>query len=876
MKPEYTETHIWSVDAEEVFEKFETSPEGLANNEVETRRGIYGRNSIQSKKVIKPYHILFRQFKSPLVLVLVVAALLTFALQEWIDGTFIMLAVLINVSLAFYQEYRAEHTIETLSSYIKERARVVRGGVEYEVDSVELVPGDVVRLAYGARVPADGRIISENNLTVDEALLTGESLPIEKVASVLASETILAERHNMVHAGTLVVEGYATVVVTHTGKDTELGKIAELVTHVKQGKTPLQKSLASLAWVIFFGVCIIVIGVFMLGIHRGEPMLEMLILSIAIAVGSVPEALPIVLTVILAVGAERIARAQGVVRSLSSAETLGSASVVMVDKTGTLTEANMQLIAVSTTAEMCAQYAVAEELSVLTTEKTSILEDAFASSDVIVENPADAEGEWRFIGRPVEVGIIRALQQDGKRSISDIFASRKPAVLAFNSTNKFAVSRSIDGANYVVVGAPDILLERANISKDEFIKVSAWIQKVSEEGKRLIGVARMSEYDVDEPKLDALIVRDLEFLGVLVFKDPIRVDTREAVSRIQSLGARVVMVTGDLKGTAMAVASELGWRVSEHEVLTGKEVRSLSDEELLPLLAEVKVCARMTPEDKLRVGTLFKQRGEVVAMTGDGVNDAPSLRAVDIGVALGSGSDVAKSAADLVLLNDSFATIVSAIEEGRRILVNIRKSFVYLMSNALDEVILIGGSLIFGLPLPLTALQIIWVNLFTGSLPALSLAFDSNNESTERVRGGDTGVFNTEVKTLTIGIGVATSILLFMLYFFLLSLDIALEEVRTLLFVCFAGYILVVSYSFRSLRRPLFSFSTFSNRYLNLSILVSLALIVLTVSVPWLREVFELAVPPVAYIWIVGVWFVINIALVECAKWGMRVYMRSR
>ncbi|MDQ5931064.1 MAG: Cation ATPase protein, partial [Patescibacteria group bacterium] len=328
--------------------------------------------------------------------------------------------------------------------------------------------------------------------------------------------------------------------------------------------------------------------------------------------------------------------------------------------------------------------------------------------------------------------------------------------------------------------------------------------------------------------------------------------------------------TGDLKGTALSVAKDIGWDIFDNQILTGQELKNFSDDDLLKVLPSIKIFARVTPEDKLRIGLLFRKLGEVVAMTGDGVNDAPSLKAMDIGVALGSGSDVAKSAADLVLLDDNFQTISLAIQEGRRILVNIRKTFVYLMSNSLDEVFVVAGSLIVGIPLPLTALQIIWVNLFTGSLPALSFAYDEDFDKKEIKRNKLKKIFTREVNILTFGIGILSSVLLFVLYFSLVKFGVDIPVARSIFFVCFASYILVISFSFRSLTKPLFSYPTFSNRKLNQSIIVAILILVATMILPITRNLFDLAPLPLSWFWLVALWLILNVFLVESAKFLFR------
>ena len=859
----------WSLTPEVALERLGSAREGLSEHEAESRLKKYGGNSLPRTRRFTVLGILTRQFYSPLIFILIGASVLTISLQEWIDTAVILLAILVNAGLGFFQEYRAETTLEKLTTYVKERTRVIRDGVEEEIDSLLLVPGDVIRLSYGARVPADARIIESNELSIDESVLTGESLAIRKQAEVLSEAAELPERINTAHAGTLVVEGTALALVTTTGAATEIGKIAQLVAETEHEPTPLQRALAHLGWIIFIGIAVLVAIIFFLGLSRGIPFFEMLLMAAAISVGAVPEALPIALTVILAVGVQRLAGRQGIIRKLAAAETLGSATVIMTDKTGTLTEANMRLVDIRTYKELITIPPPREAIVHLTDDEKDILSNALWGADVLLENPSDAKTEWRFSGRPIEVAIARAAHEHGM----DVQGTSKnrASLLTFNSTNKFSISGNHAKELYVVVGAPDILLARSRLTKEDFLAMEAEVNRLSAEGKRLLGVARVPRErsaHLKKGTARAEQAADLEFLGVLVLQDPLRADAAESIQKIEQLGARVVMLTGDLKGTALSIARELGWEVDEGSVLTGEELRRLPDEALNEKLNDIRIFARVTPEDKLRVGRLFQKRGEVVAMTGDGVNDAPSLKAVNIGVALGSGTDVAKGVADLVLLNDNFSTIVSAIEEGRRILENIRKVFVYLTSTCLDAVFLIGGALIAGLPLPISALQIIWVNFFTDSLPALSFAFEK--EYAKRAHGRGAEILTTEVKAITLGIGILTSILLFGMYWALLHFGVELEAARSTIFVCFALYGLIVAYSFRSLHTSIFSMPLFENKALNWSAGIGVVLIAGTMLLPFMREIFELAPLTFPLFALVLVWLVLNILIVEMTKWAFR------
>ncbi|TSC85567.1 MAG: calcium-transporting ATPase YloB [Parcubacteria group bacterium Gr01-1014_8] len=867
--------HVWALSTDEALLLHHAKSEGLSDAEVAIRLSRFGANAFPRSGRLNALAILWRQFESPLIFMLLVAAGLTVLLKEWIDSSVILLAIFVNAALGFYQEYQAENTLEKLTTYIKERARVIRQRVEQEVDSEQLVIGDIIRLSYGARVPADARILTENNLFIDEAILTGESLPVQKESRVVSEASSVSERVNMAFAGTLVVDGHGTAVVSAVGGATEIGRIASLVTHTGHEPTPLQKALWNIAWFIFLGISVLVVGMFFIGLARGIPLIEMLLIASAVAVGAVPEALPIALTVILAIGVQRLAERKGVIRNLAAAETLGSATIIMTDKTGTLTQANMRLVGIETKHELLSNSSPQESPHLsdrdtnLSPEKRAILEAAILGIDVTVDD-SESKTHPKFSGRSLDVTIAHAAVHQGI-DVAELMQEKHPPLLAFNSTNKFSIVKS-KGEEHYVIGAPEILLAHSDITKDEFLSLEKRVHAISSEGKRLLGIAKLKGPQ-NAKELSAKDAQKLDFRGILMFRDPIRPEAKSALQRIEHLGARVVMVTGDLKGTAVAIAHELGWNVHDGHAISGEEIRKLTDTELTTILPNIKIFARVTPEDKLRIGMLYRKQGEVVAMTGDGVNDAPALKAVDIGIALGSSTDVAKSVADIVLLDDNFKTIVAAIEEGRRILANTRKAFVYLMTSCFDEVVLIGGALLIGLPLPLTALQIIWVNFITGSFPALSYAFESlYNEQPSRTRGAG-AIFDTKVRILTIGIGAVTAPLLFALYWLLLYAGIPVEEARSILFLCFASYVLAVAYCFRSLRRPLFTYPIFSNRELNWSVVIGVGLLIATVAFAPLRHIFHIeVVPPLSLLWIVVVWVFLNMTIVETTKWLFRSF----
>ncbi len=866
MEEKITVEMPWFLSSEDVLNKLKTTTGGLSSEEAQKRLKDFGGNILLKKENFSILKLAIKQVLSPLIFILIGAGLLTGILHEWTNMFVIIGAVIINTGLGLYREYQAENTLEKLVTYIKERGRVIRNGYEQEIETSLLVPGDIVKLSYGSRIPADARIISVNNFKIDEAILTGESVPETKTEESIEESTPLADRTNMVYAGTLVVEGFAQAVVVETGNKTELGKIAKIVSSADKTITPIQKGISQLSWYIFILTIFIIAGIFVLGIFRGEQVLQMLVLSAAVAVGAVPEALPIALTIILATGAERIAKRKGVVRQLSAAETLGSTTLVMTDKTGTLTKADMQLVGIYTFDTLVKDHYSTLHITHLSTEQKEIIKLALKNIDVVIQNPDTDEKKWKFIGHPFEINIARAAVLHHiplKETIMDGDSLHIP----FNSSNKFSVAR--DGNHrYIIMGAPDILLKRSSVDKDTYLKILSWIQNASADGKRLIAIGTFHTKNRKSLEIDS--IKNITFNGIMSFFDPVREGVSGAIENIEAHGVKVKIVTGDLKGTAVSVARSLGWSVEEKEILTGEDVHQMKDEELLDIIQKIKIFARVTPEDKLRIGNLYRRLGEVVAMTGDGVNDAPALKSMDIGISLGSGNDVAQSAADLVLLDDNFQTISMAIDEGRRILANIRKTFIYLMSNALDEVFVIGGSLILNIALPLSALQIIWVNLFTGSLPALAFAYDDNLDKGISKKLQKKELLTTEVRVLSFGLGTATSFLLFLLYYALLHFNVDIKIARSVFFVCFSIYILITSFSFRSLYRPLFSYNPFSNKKLNIAILIALSILIATMSIPFMRNLFDIAPMPPSFMWLVILWSIFNVALVESAKFIFR------
>ncbi|OGF75156.1 hypothetical protein A3C77_03680 [Candidatus Giovannonibacteria bacterium RIFCSPHIGHO2_02_FULL_45_13] len=857
---EFIKQPFWALSVEETFKILQTSQEGLSDEEAEKRLKIFGQNKIEEKKRLARLKIILNQFKSPLIFVLIIAGALTIFLKEWVNAGVIFATVLVNAALGFWQENKAEVVLALLKSYVKTRSRIKRNGREREIDAEELVPGDIIRITQGDRIPADARLIFTNNFEVDESVLTGESLPQEKNAATLTFEMALPDRKSMVFLGTLAAGGFADAVVVATGKETEFGKIAAL-TEEGTELTPLQRAILNFSKKAGGIILALTLTLFLTGIYLGENLYEMFLIAVAVAVSAIPEGLPVALTVILAVGVERLAGKNGIVRKLLAAETLGSATLVLTDKTGTLTEAKMMLTAVESF-QNTGNEAIKEILAL-----------SLANTDVILENPAEDSVNWRLAGKALDIALAMGAAKFGVFLPEILKDFRVLDRLPFNSESKFSASifQKKSETFLALVGAPEILLKYSSVSAEDKKKIEEAVNKRAFSGERVLGVASKKLEENHEKILHQKHFNYLEFKGLIFFRDPLRPGVKDAIAKIQRAGVKTIIVTGDHRGTADAVARELGMIDGKGAVLTGEDLAHLSKEELKNRAGSISVFARVTPEQKLMLTKLYQEQGEVVAVTGDGVNDAPALQAADIGIAIGSGTDVAKGAADLVMLDDNFETIVSAIEEGRKILGNIRKVIVYLLSSSLDELMLIGGALLAGLALPINALQILFVNFFSDSFPAIALAFEKETDGFhKKPESAQKSVFDKEIKFLVLVIGIATSFLLFVLYFFLLKLNFAEELVRTFIFASFSTYTLLLAFSIRSLERGILSYNPFSNYYLVVGVIIGFSLTAIVIYVPFLQKIFSTSsLPPLWLLGVFGIGF-INILAVEAGKWLFR------
>lgn len=839
--------------ADEATAALESSRNGISKAEAAARLARFGPNAIPERAAVSTVSLAVRQLMNPLILALIGAGLVTIILREWVEAGVIVAAVAVNAALGFYQEYKAESALARLHGLIHTRARVRRREGEEEIPAEDVVPGDVIRLMPGDQVPADARILFSHDLETNESVLTGESLPVVKSEPPLPVETAVAERASMVYRGTLVTEGVGDAVVTATAAATEFGTIAGLIASGHRAPTPLERAIARFAARTGVVLAVLIAALFALGIRFGYGFFDTFLIAVAVAVSAVPEGLPVALTVILAVGVTRLVRRRAVVRRLLAAETLGSTTLILTDKTGTLTSAHMELSSVA------ARGGEARE--------RALLAAALANTDVVVENPGDPPDAWRMFGRPIETALVRGAALRGVTAEHGARAGLTDQ-LPFNSARKYSatVYPADGGHRTVLFGAPDVLLPFTDMDAGDAAALRAELDARAVSGERVLGVAIKTTRSPEAIR-DGASFSGFRFLGLLGFRDPLRPGVPAAIRKMGDAGVKTVMVTGDHRGTAEAVARAAGIMHDGDAVLTGEDLRYLKPEEWQARARDVSVWARVTPEQKAVLVAYYQSQGEVVALTGDGVNDAPALTRAEIGIALGSGTEVAKSAADLVLLDDSFETIVAAIEEGRKILDNIRKVIVYLLSDALDELLLIGGALLAGFPLPLTALQILFVNFFSDSFPALALAFEEGVDDLGRKpRKLDRNLFDRAMRLQIVVIGVATSLLLFVLYAILLAWGLPEPLVRTFTFASFATYTLFLAFSVRSLERSIFTYNPFSNMFLTAGAGVGMALTLLAVYLPWGNRVFDTV--PLPLPWLLGVIAVglINILAVEAGK----------
>ncbi|MBE3598746.1 MAG: cation-translocating P-type ATPase [Limnochordaceae bacterium] len=901
---------------EEACRRLETDPQrGLSPTEVEARLRRFGPNAIPEAPGRTIWAMAWDQIREPLVLILIAAAVISVALGEWSDAFVILAIVILNAVLGVTQENRAEHALAALRELMHPNARVLRGGHLVDVNARELVPGDVVLVEAGSRVPADLRLVEAANLQADEAPLTGESVPVSKeAAQVLPPETAVADRTNLLYMGTVITYGRGVGVVVGTGLQTEMGRIAAYLRQEEPEPTPLQRRLAELGKVLGGIALGVVVVVFAVGLARGEPLLDMFMTAVSLAVAAIPEGLPAIVTIVLALGVQRMAARQAIVRRLPAVETLGAATVIASDKTGTITQNRMEAVRAWIEGVVVDLRGLGQESrpggpaarqsgvwQSLDPAAAAALEWVLRGGSLVNDGRLERleeERGWRAVGDPTETAILAAAARAGfwpedehrrfprigevpfesrRKRMSTLHRNAPPAEEpspgdevaaagdgALSATLTRGAGRGslawpgpelLAGAPYLLFtkGSPESVLSRCQAilrggrvepldeqARQEVMEANA---AMARDALRVLAVAVRPLQVPLEPMREEVAEQALVLLGLVGLIDPPRPEVAEAVRVSRRAGVRPIMITGDHRDTATAIASQVGLMRSggTARVLTGVELDRMSDEDLERVVEDVDVYARVTPEHKLRVVEALRRRGHVVAVTGDGVNDAPALQRADIGAAMGiTGTDVAKGAADMVLADDNFATVVAAVSEGRTIFENIKKFVHYLLSCNLGEIVTIFGAILLGLGRPLTAIQILWVNLVTDGLPALALGVDPPEpglmERPPRRRGE--GVFAGGMAWRDAYQGLMLGALTLAVYSWVLSEGHGIERARTAAFATLALSQLAHAFNIRSSRQSLVQVGPLSNRWLLGAFAISAALELVVLLWPPLAGVF--------------------------------------
>lgn len=899
---------------------------GLNTDEAERRKLQEGPNELPEALPPSPLKLFLSQFSSVIVWVLIGAAVVSGLLEDWLDAAAILAIVFLNGLLGFIQEFRAERSLAALRKMSVSMARVLRDGVLRSIPARELVPGDLILLEAGDRVPADARLTYVTNFQTQEASLTGESTPIEKSAEVIdRAEVPLADRTNMVFMGTVAVSGKARAVVTATGLRTELGHIAAMIqkaAEAERAETPLQRRLEQFGYTLLWLALAVVSVVFVLGYLRGEPVVTMFLTSVSLAVAAVPEGLPAVVTITLALGVTRMVRRHALIRKLPAVETLGSATVICTDKTGTLTKNEMTVtnlfagdqvfdvtgegyepvgtirealgvkgetysddedrhsLLVNRVQDSLRNSTLSPQSSALTPALRELLTASVLCNGATLQQ---ADGIWQVIGDPTEGALLVAAAKAGLRMEELETTHRFLGEVPFDPERKMmtVVRQTPDGPVAYVKGAPDVLLGHCThrLAEDGSIEpfsdraraaVLDANARFAHQALRVLGVGQRRLAREPDRYQSAGLEEQLVFVGLAAMKDPLRPEAKVAVQACHDAGIRTVMITGDHKDTASAIAEELGLLKGAGHVLTGAELDRLSDEALTKQVDRFAVYARVSAEHKLRIVRAWKASGAIVAMTGDGVNDAPAVKDADIGVAMGTtGTDVTKEASDMVVTDDNFVSIAAAVEEGRAVFDNIRKTVHFLLSCNVSEVLVMLFATLLGLPLPLLPIQILWMNLVTDGIPALALAVDPKAPDLmkRRPRRPEARLLSSS-RLAAIGAEglMLSAIALGAFAYSLYGLHQEIEQARTVAFTVLVIVQLMHAFNCRSERWSLFQVGMGTNRPLLLAVLLSLAIQAAVLTVPIAAPIFKVAPLPIEDWVLMGTMGILPFVVMETVK----------
>lgn len=804
----------------EVFRLVKSSPQGITDEDAAERLVLYGYNEIKEEKKISEILRFLSHFNDPLIYILMIAGLITIFLRRYVDTTIIFSVVLINALIGYIQERRAEKTIESLKKIVEVKARVIRK-VEKDILAKGLVPGDVIILEAGMKVPADARLFEARNLTVDESLLTGESTPVEKFSETILKKTAV-DRNNMVFAGTLVLEGYGKAVVVATGEDTELGKIAKTVKRERGVETPLLRRVKRLGRFIFFIIVAVSILNFTIGILRGYDPAFMFLASVSLAVAAIPESLPALVTMSLAIGVRDMAKRKAIVRKLPAVESLGSVTTICTDKTGTLTQNKMKVIRIFAGGR---EYDVESGNSVLSREELAKHPEVYLTVKAgYICNTAIyflKDGEPVTSGDPTEVALLEVASLAGIKKQFNIIDE-----IPFDPAFRYMATAIKEGGfvEIYVKGSAERILSMCKwaLVEGKIVELDeSHIRKVASElaiqGLRVLAFA-YKFVDLEEFGSIEEHFGDLIFLGFQCMVDPPREECYEAIRRCKEAGVRVIMITGDHPNTALFIAEELDINGS---VVTGDEIEKMSDEELKEVLKKTNIFARTLPKMKLRIVRLLQEMSETVAVTGDGVNDAPALKRADVGVAMGSGTEVAKESAEIILLDDNFATIVEAIDEGRNVFRKIQKILAWMLPTNVGEGIVVLAAFLLGITLPILPVQILWINTVTAVLLGTTLVFESKEQNLLKLNPITRELLNPAILFRIIWVATVLVVCAYLLYFRYSENELIARTVAMNVIVFFEIFYLL---SARSIDLSFIKTLKFKNRAIYLGIFTTIVL----------------------------------------------------